>query len=103
MSFANLRYKSKKWLAYFFVQYFNRSAYRYGYFKNGLFPNDSFGRSKKQSFEGFMGQSYLQYLVDGRNQFSFSLRFGDNPPAWNKVFYNLRIHQKQYLVSLIFV
>lgn len=45
----------------------NTTFWRNGHFKNGRFPNSSFGESEKQSFTNYAAKGGLTYKIDGRN------------------------------------
>lgn len=71
-----------------FVGY--KSFYRYGYFKNGLFPNNSFGKSKVYNFIEFGGKMNLVLKINGRNFIQANASFIQQAPDFNNVFISPR-------------
>lgn len=62
------------------------SFYRIGFTKNGLFPQNSFGRSARIHFLNYAFKTGLTYKINGKNYFSVNIASFSNPPYFSDVF-----------------
>ena len=66
--------------------------YREGKFKNGLYIDDSYGKSKTYDFLNFGLKSNVLFKIDGRNFISINGQFTTEAPTADEVFPNARLH-----------
>lgn len=64
--------------------------YRTGLNRNGLFPNSSFGDSKKSDFVNVTAKAGITYKLNGRNYFFINGAYLTNPPFFENVFISQR-------------
>ena len=75
------------------AQAFSRSAYqREGLYKNGYYPNSSFGKSQKMNFDTFGFKGGLTYKITGRNFIDFNGIYMTKAPNAREVFSNSRVN-----------
>jgi len=67
-----------------------KSFYRYGFYKNGLFPNNSYGKSKVYQFLEYGGKLNLVLKINGRNFIQANASFINQAPDFNNVFISPR-------------
>lgn len=72
------------------VQLNQTSYYRNGNVKNGIFKDDSFGKSKTYSFTGYMVKTGLTYKINGRNYLFTNLANASHAPLFEDVFISAR-------------
>jgi len=63
---------------------------REGLYRNGLFPNDSYGKSRTQSFFNFQTKAGLTYKVNGRNYLFVNAAYMTSPPVFDNTFFSPR-------------
>jgi hypothetical protein len=66
------------------------SFFRSGMVRNGLFPNDSYGASPKQSFWDYTAKAGITYKVNGRNYFFVRGGLISSPPLFDNVYLSPR-------------
>lgn len=71
-AFGNLDFKLKKLDGYVGLALSSTTFWRTGQFKNGRFPNNSFGDSEKQSFVNYGLKAGLVYKLTGRHLFTIN-------------------------------
>ncbi|HFA51218.1 MAG TPA: hypothetical protein ENJ95_19575 [Bacteroidetes bacterium] len=64
--------------------------WRTGYFRNGRFPNNSFGDSQKQDFANFGAKAGLTFKFDGRNYIYFNAAAMNRAPTLRNVYVSPR-------------
>lgn len=67
-----------------------KNFYRYGYYQNGLFPKNSFGKSQVYSFLEFGGKINLVLKINGRNFIQANASYIKQAPDFNNVFISPR-------------
>ena len=68
----------------------NTAFYRQGFTKNGLFPNQSFGKSKTVSFTNIASKAGITYKLNGRNYFFVNAAYITNAPFFENVYVSQR-------------
>lgn len=71
-----------------FVSY--KSFYRYGKMKNGLYPENSYGKSKVYNFLNYGAKSNLVLKITGRHYLVFNAAYLTIAPDFNNVFLSPR-------------
>ncbi len=69
--------------------------YRTGNVRNGLFPNNSFGKSKVNEFTNFAVKGGITYKIDGRNYFYVNGAYITRAPQFDNVYVSLRTRDIQ--------
>jgi TonB dependent receptor len=82
--------KFKKVDAFFAVELSNTNFYREGFNRNGLFPNNSFGKSANYSFTNYAVKGGITYKIDGRNYLYASAAQLTRAPFFDNVFISPR-------------
>lgn len=68
----------------------NTRFYRVGNYRNGMFSNNSFGKSQEYNFNNFGFKSGFTYKLDGRNYFFGNVGMSTRAPFFDNVFTSLR-------------
>ena len=68
----------------------NTHFWRNGRYKNGLFPNNSFGKSDVQNFNNYAIKGGITYKLDGRNYFYVNAASLTKAPLFDNVFVSPR-------------
>ena len=90
-AFTQFKFIYKK-VDFYLAQSFSRSVYqRAGLYKNGYYPNNSFGKSKKANFENFGFKGGITFKLNGRNFIDFNGIYMTKAPNTRDVFSNSRI------------
>lgn len=78
---------------FYLSQTFSHSSYqRNGFFKNGYYPENSFGKSKKSNFDDFGFKGGFTYKLTGRNFIDFNGVYMTKAPNTKVVFPNSRVN-----------
>ena len=78
---------------FYLAQTFSHSSYqRDGLYKNGYYPTNSFGKSKKMIFDNFGFKGGLTYKLTGRNFIDFNGIYMTKAPSTKDVFPNSRVN-----------
>ena len=78
---------------FYLAQTFSHSSYqRDGLYKNGYYPTNSFGKSKKMIFDNFGFKGGLTYKLTGRNFIDFNGIYMTKAPSTKDVFHNSRVN-----------
>jgi hypothetical protein len=64
---------------------------RDGGYRNGSYPDNSYGRSPKKTFRNFSGKANLLYKLTGRHLFGFNLGLLSQAPTAKSVFPQVRV------------
>jgi hypothetical protein len=90
-AFTQFKFIYKK-VDFYLAQSFSRSVYqREGLYKNGYYPSNSFGKSKKENFENFGFKGGITFKLNGRNFIDFNGIYMTKAPNTRDVFSNSRI------------
>jgi hypothetical protein len=90
--FTQFKFTYKK-ADFYLAQTFSRSEYqRDGQYKNGIYANNSFGKSKSLVFENFGFKGGLTYKISGRQMLDFNGVYMTKAPSMKNVFSNVRIN-----------
>jgi hypothetical protein len=77
---------------FYLGQSFARSSYqRDGLYKNGYYPENSFGKSEKINFDNFGFKGGVTYKLSGQHYFDFNGIYMSKAPNFKDVFPNARI------------
>ena len=78
---------------FYLAQSFSRSQYqREGLYKNGIYENNSLGKSDKEVFENFGFKGGLTYKLTGRHLFDFNGLYMTKAPNLRNTFSNARLN-----------
>lgn len=78
-------------LDFFVAAEFSNSVYwRVGNYKNGLFPNNSFGKSKALTFYNYSVKAGLTYKIDGRNYLYANTQIETKAPYFDNIYVSYR-------------
>lgn len=89
-AFTQFKFVYKK-VDFYLAQSFSSSIYqREGLYKNGYYPNNSFGKSKKTNFDTFGFKGGFTYKITGRNFIDFNGIYMTKAPTSKEVFSNAR-------------
>lgn len=93
-AFTQFKFIYKK-VDFYLAQTFSRSTYqREGLYKNGYYPTNSFGLSKKISFDNFGFKGGITYKLTGRNFIDFNGIYMSKAPNSKDVFPNSRVNDE---------
>lgn len=85
---------------FYLSQSFARSEYqREGLYRNGIYPNRSFGKSDKLIFDDFGFKGGLTYKITGRHLVDFNALYMTKAPSLRNAFPNARLNNS-YLPQL---
>ncbi|KAB8155793.1 TonB-dependent receptor plug domain-containing protein [Kordia sp. TARA_039_SRF] len=88
--FAQAQFKYKK-VDFFLAGSVKNTTYqREGLYRNGGFPDNSFGKGEKLSFTGFGAKGGLTYKLTGRHLFDFNAGYVTRAPSIRNTFSNSR-------------
>ncbi len=88
--FAQAQFKYKKVDFFVGASVKNTTYQREGLYRNGGFPNNSFGKSEKLSFTGLGAKAGLTYKLTGRHLFDFNAGYITRAPSIRNTFSNSR-------------
>lgn len=78
---------------FYLAQNFCSTNYqREGLYQNGIYPTNSFGKSKKVAFENFGFKGGILFKINGKQQLTFNAAYLSNPPALQNSFPNARLN-----------
>ncbi|NNK74983.1 MAG: TonB-dependent receptor, partial [Maribacter sp.] len=89
-AFAQLKIALNKWNGFIAVNHSNTNYQRNGLFRNGRFPDTSFGKSETKSFSNPSFKGGLSYQITGRHWLRINGGYFDRPPVFQNVFINPR-------------
>ncbi len=91
-AFTQFKFVYKK-VDFYLAQSFSRSSYqREGLYKNGYYPNTSFGKSDDLNFDNFGFKGGLTYKINGRHFLDFNGIYMSKAPNAKDVFPNARVN-----------
>ena len=91
-AFTQFKFTFKK-IDFYVAQTFTKTEYqREGLYKNGLYPKNSFGLSKKLSYENFGFKGGLTYKISGKQYFNFNAAYLTKAPTLRNVYPNARLN-----------
>ena len=78
---------------FYLAQTFSRTQYqREGLYRNGIYADNSFGKSAKTTYENFGFKGGLTYKINGRNLIDFNALYMTKAPVMRNVFSNARLN-----------
>lgn len=78
---------------FYLGQSFTRNSYqREGLYKNGYYPENSFGKSEKKNFDNFGFKGGMTYKLTGQHYFDFNGVYMSKAPNTKDVFPNARLN-----------
>lgn len=78
---------------FYLAQTFSRSSYqREGFYKNGYYPSNSLGKSKKITFDNFGFKGGMTYKLTGRNFIDLNGIYMTKAPNAKDIFPNARVN-----------
>jgi CarboxypepD_reg-like domain len=96
-AFTQFRFTYDK-IDFYLGQNFSRSDYqREGLYKNGIYADNSLGKSDKISFDNFGFKGGITYKIDGRNQITANGVYMTKAPTLRNTFPNARLNN--YIVG----
>lgn len=72
------------------LEYSNSLLQRQGYYRNGLTPNESEGKSKMHVYHNFNTKAGLTYKITGRHYIYANGSYGTRAPFWDNLFVSPR-------------
>jgi hypothetical protein len=91
-AFTQFKFAYKKF-DFYLAQSFSRSSFqREGGYKNGYYPNNSFGKSEKINFDDFGFKGGVTYKITGRNFIDFNAIYMSKGPNSQSIFPNSRLN-----------
>ena len=91
-AFTQFKFNYKK-IDFYLAQTFVRTEYqREGFYKNGLYPTNSFGKSAKYIFENFGFKGGLTYKISGKQYLTYNAAYLTKAPTLRNVFPNARLN-----------
>ncbi|WP_298303379.1 TonB-dependent receptor [Flavobacterium sp.] len=95
-AFTQFKFTYKK-VDFYIAQNYSRSEYqRDGLYKNGYYPTNSFGKSKKVEFDNFGFKGGLTYKISGRQFLDFNGYYATKAPNMRNTFPNARINNNVF-------
>jgi hypothetical protein len=91
-AFTQFKFTYEK-IDFYLGQSFSRSSYqRDGLYKNGYYPDNSFGKSEKLNFDNFGFKGGATYKMTGQHYFDFNGVYMTKAPNHKDVFPNARLN-----------
>jgi hypothetical protein len=91
-AFTQFKFSYKK-IDFYLAEMFSRSVYqREGLYKNGYFPNDSYGKSEEAKFDNFGFKGGMTLKITGQHFIDFNGIYMTKAPNTKDVFANARIN-----------
>ncbi|RTY95838.1 carboxypeptidase-like regulatory domain-containing protein [Flavobacterium sp. GT3R68] len=91
-AFTQFKFNYKK-VDFYLAQTFVRSEYqREGLYRNGYYPNNSFGKSNSTTFENFGFKGGMTYKITGQHYLTGNAVYMTKAPSMRNVFPNARIN-----------
>lgn len=91
-AFTQFQFKYRKF-DFYLAQSFSRSQYqREGLYRNGIYADNSFGKSNKVVFENFGFKGGLTYKISGRHMLDVNGIYMTKAPILRNVFSNARLN-----------
>jgi hypothetical protein len=95
-AFTQFKFTYKK-IDFYVAQNYSRTEYqRDGLYKNGYYPTNSYGKSKKVEFDNFGFKGGLTYKISGRQYFDFNGYYATKAPSMKNTFANARINNNVF-------
>lgn len=88
--FGQIEYKLPKIELYFGAEFSNTNFWREGNVKNGLFPEESYGKSETNSYYNIATKLGAQYKISGRHYITANGAFMTRPPKARAAFISPR-------------
>ena len=85
-TWAQGQFKFNKMDYFIAAEYSYNSFYRTGYAKVGLFPDNSYGKAKKQVFNNYSVKGGATYKLDGRNYFFANGSYQTRAPYFDNAY-----------------
>ena len=89
-AFSNITYSNNKFSFFLSPKYSYRSLQRDGQFRNGVYPENSFGKGEKKEFYSLSGKAGIEYRITGRHIININGAYIDRPPTIRNSFSNSR-------------
>lgn len=91
-AFTQFKFFYKKF-DFYLAQTFSSTCFlREGFYKNGYYPTNSFGKSEEVNFDTFGFKGGLTYKISGRNYFDCNSIYMTKAPTSREVFSNARVN-----------
>jgi len=91
-AFSQLQYVGKKSEYFAAINFKNSSYQREGFYKNGTYPDNSFGKGEKQSFTNVSAKGGFTYKFTGRHLATINGGYLTNAPTIRNSFSNSRVN-----------
>ena len=88
---AQMLFKYNKLDFFAAIELSNTSFFRTGNYKNGLFPNNSLGKSATQQFNNYAFKTGLTYKLNGRNYLFANIAMLTRAPFFDNVYLSPRV------------
>ncbi len=93
---SQLVYKVRRFDFFIGISFSELNFYRTGFMRNGVFPNNSFGKSINGRFSSEAFKAGLTYKYNGRNYFFLNLALLSKPPAISDLFISPRTRDSKH-------
>lgn len=91
-AFTQFKFVYKKVDFYLAQQFSRTSNQRQGFYKNGYYPTNSFGKSEKVHFDNFGFKGGITYKLSGRNFIDLNAIYMTKAPNTRDIFPNARLN-----------
>ncbi len=90
--FVQFKFNYNKIAFYIAQSYSNTEYQREGLYRNGIYADNSFGKSDKVNYDNFSFKGGLTYKINGRHSIDLNGFYGDKAPIMRNVFSNARLN-----------
>ena len=91
-AFTQFKFNYKK-IDFYLAEMFSRSVYqREGLYRNGYYPDNSYGKSEKAEFDNFGFKGGITFKITGRHFIDFNGLYMSKAPNTKDVFANARVN-----------
>jgi hypothetical protein len=91
-SFLQFEFKLNKFDLYLGTNFANKDYQREGFYKNGIYATNSFGKSAKEVFSDLSFKAGGTYKVSGRHLLNFNTAYVNQAPTIRNAFANSRVN-----------
>jgi len=93
-SFLQFEFKFNKVDFFVATNFVSRDYQREGFYKNGTFPNNSFGKGEKEQFSDISFKAGATYKLSGRHLLDFKVGYISQAPNIRNAFANSRVNNE---------
>ena len=93
-AFLQFRFSKAKWNGFLSSRYYNSSFSRRGLYRNGRYPDNSFGKGETIKFSNLGYKAGLSYAITGRHRLYSHVAYFLRPPVLANIYINPRENQE---------